>query len=81
MLFDLLEIYKKEVGEVTVESVACETPIHETTRQDINVLLKDGYKVNDYRLPAPEYTPRNTDKTYQPEYKEGWKLNVIDHRS
>ena len=71
---------KEERGEVSVESDARETPIHATTREDINALLADGYEVDDDRLPAPENTPRNTGKTDQPVYKEGWKWYGVDHR-
>ena len=50
-----------------------ETPIHETTREDINYLLADGYKVDDDILPDPENKPSPTGNTDRPVYKEGYK--------
>ena len=71
---------KEYWGEVVVKSDARETPIHATTREDINALLADGYEVDDDRLPAPKNTPRNTVQTDLMVYKEVWKCNDIDHR-
>ena len=43
--------------EVVVEYDARETPIHETTQEDINSLLADGYEVDDDRLSDHDNTP------------------------
>ena len=51
---------KEEGGEVAVKYDAIETPIHATTREDINDLLADGYEVDDDRLPATDITPSAT---------------------
>ena len=48
---------KYEGGEVAVEFDASETPIHATTREDINDILADGYKVDDDRFLALENKP------------------------
>ena len=37
---------KDEVEKVEIGSNACETPICETTLEDINELLSDGYEVD-----------------------------------
>ena len=71
---------KEDMGEVAVESDACETPIHATTREDINDILADGYEVDDDILPAPDNIPINTGKTDQLLYKEVWKWNDISIR-
>ena len=60
---------KEERGEVAVKSNARETPIHATTREDINALIVDGYEVDDDRLPDHDNTPINTCKYNQPIYK------------
>ena len=44
--------------------------LHETTPENINSLLEDGYEVYDDRLPATENKPRNTEKNDQLVYKE-----------
>ena len=54
-----------------IGSDVCETPVHATTRQDINALLEDGYEIGDDRLPAPDNKPSATGKTDRPVYKEG----------
>ena len=50
---------------------SCETHIQATTREDINYLLVDGYKVDSDRLTTPDNTPSNTGKIDPPVYKEG----------
>ena len=44
---------RRRYKEVSVKYDACETTINETTREDINALLEDGYKVNDDILQLP----------------------------
>ena len=51
------------------ESDSHETPIHETTREGINVIPEDGYKVDDDRIPAPKNKPSATGKNDQPVFK------------
>ena len=63
-----------------VKSDSLETPIHATTRNNINSLLADGYKVDDDILIAPKNKPINTGYTDRPVYKEGCKWNGVDHR-
>ena len=72
------------MGEVAVESDACETPIYATTREDIHALLADGYGVDDDRLPAPDNTPRNTGKLtnrYIKRYGNGISQTIGGHHS
>ena len=57
------------MGEVVVKYNSRETPIHATTREDINALLADGCKVNDDRIAAFDNKPGATGKTDQPVYK------------
>ena len=62
------------------ESNASETLIHATTWEDINSLLEDGYKVDNYRLPSQKNKPSAIVGTDQPLYKEVWSWNGIDHK-
>ena len=50
-------------------SDACETPIHETSREGINDLLADGYEVDDDIIPALENKPSPIGDTDRSLYK------------
>ena len=50
---------------------ACETPIHETTLEDIYDLLATGHEVDYDRLPDPDNKPILTGYTYQSVHEEG----------
>ena len=45
---------EKERGEFAIRSDALETPIHGTTKEDINDLLDSGHEVDYDRLTYPE---------------------------
>ena len=62
------------------DSNASETLIHATTLEDINSLLADGYKVDNYRLPPQKNKPSAIVGTDQPVYTEVWSWNGIDHK-
>ena len=53
---------RRRGGGGEVESDSRETPICATTREDINALLADGYKVSDHILPDPKNKPIATSK-------------------
>ena len=55
--------------EVSVDSKACETPIHATTWEYINSFLEYGYEVDDDIISAPNNKPSNTGDTDRPIYK------------
>ena len=59
---------------------ACETPIHETTQEDINDLLASGHEVDNDRPPAPKKKPSPAGYTERSVYKEGCKWSGIYHR-
>ena len=48
---------EKERGEFAIRSDACETPIHESTKEDINDLLDSGHEVDDDRIPDTKNKP------------------------
>ena len=57
--------YKVYGGWVAVESDSCETPVHETTWENINSLLLEWCEVDDDRFPTPDNKPsavRDTDR-------------------
>ena len=60
---------KKERGEFAIGYDASETPIHETTQEDINDLLDGCHEVDDDRLPAPKNKPIPTGDTEQSVFK------------
>ena len=60
---------KKERGYFAIGSNARETPINETTQEDINYLMDRGHEVDNDRLPYPKNKPKL--------YKEGWKWSGI----
>ena len=53
--------------------------MHARTKADINDLLEDGYKVDDYRLPDTNKKSSSRGDTKQPLYIELWEWNGIDH--
>ena len=55
--------------EVAIRSDACETPIHENTREGIIDLLCDDHEVDDDRIPDPKNKTRPTGDNVQPVYK------------
>ena len=57
---------KEDEGEVAVEYFQRETPMHARSWEGINVLLTDGYEVNDDQNSEPENKPSNIGDTYQP---------------
>ena len=77
MCIRILNIKRMGRGGGAVELDSHETPIHVTTRDDINDLLLDGYEVDDDRLPSPKNKPNATGATDRPINKFGWMLNVI----
>ena len=54
---------KKEKGEFAIRSNSCETPIRETTQEDINDLMDSVHEVNDYRLSHTNNKPIPTEDT------------------
>ena len=71
---------KKVRREFAIVSNARETPINETTQEDINAHLAVGHEVDDDRLPDIENKPIPTRNTDLSVYKEGWKWSGIYHR-
>ena len=63
---------KEDEGEVKVKSNKHETNTHATTLDDINVLLEDEYKLNNYQKPDPDNKPIYRGNDDQPVYKCEW---------
>lgn len=55
-----------------VKSNKHETNTHATTLDDINVLLEDEYKLNNYQKPDPDNKPIYRGNNDQPVYKCEW---------
>ena len=53
------------MGQVTIGSDDCETPIHATTLEGIHDLLDDGHEVDGDRIPDPDNKPIPTGDNYQ----------------
>ena len=58
--------YKVYGGWVAVESDSCETPVHETTWEDINSLLLEGCEIYDDIFPTPDNKPNAIRDADQP---------------
>ena len=57
-----------------------ETLVNETTRYDINALMKNVCELGDHWNPAPDNKPKDRGQVNNKQrYKEGYEWNEIDH--